>query len=499
MWEIVGLEDYDDLKVRQELKAFLGDSGLRRLDRCTSGVRNAVVKSIYAENLSDKQKENLELIRSGNAYVVTVSHQPHLLGGPVFVLYKALQAVALAEAIKEDTGVPTVPIFWVHSDDHDWQELTTIVIKEKVFSGFKDRDVPFGFAYVDDEIRKYVLQIANNFPGAEFMANFYREGVRLADAFVNLMNFFLADTGILFLDSGAPALRRELVPFIKSDLIEDRIYPIVAETHKNWQSKGWKPIVNPMRTNTFYIDKSGRRVKVIRKDDDSYVVGDVVMSKSELLTEVDNHPERFSPGVAIRILWQEHLLNSCAFTGGSTEILYWYQLLPLFQEIGVQIPTLFLRHSLFVVSDKFLHMVDRLGGFKEFLLPWEELYAKAIKTILPEWFPEDELISKCRELENLVDTMKRADVRSFLAGRLRKLAKQWGKEVRKARKMLISPELEKIKEVHSEIVPMGRWQERTISFLEFVDKYGIEGVKELIKVYPRNKKSKVAFIKRKGA
>ncbi|NPA34634.1 MAG: bacillithiol biosynthesis BshC [Chlorobi bacterium] len=498
MWEIVDLEDYDAFNIRQELQEFLRDEGLRQLDRCTLGVREAVVKSIYAKNLTDKQKENLELVKSGNAYVVTVSHQPHLLGGPVFVLYKALQAIALAETISEETGEPTVPIFWVHSDDHDWQELTTITIKNKEFSGFKERSDPFGFADVDDEVREYIRQVVSHFPNAKFMADFYRQGLRLADAFVDLMNFFLGDTGILFLDSGSSDVCKELIPFIKADLIEDRIYPIVAKTNEDWRSKGWKPIINPMRTNTFYIDNSGRRAKVIRKSDDSFIVGDAVMNKDELLAEIETHPEKFSPGVAVRILWQEHLLNSCAFTGGSTEILYWYQLIPLFREMGIKVPALFLRHSLFVVSEKIFPVVERLGGFKEFVVSWEELQAKAIKSVLPEWFPEGELVNKCRELENLVDSVKRADVRSFLAGRLRKLAKQWNKEVRKARKMLIGPELERIKRVHEQLMPLGKWQERTISLLEFVDRYGTEGVRALITAYPRNKESKVAFIKRKG-
>ena len=69
-----------------------------------------------------KAQANLELLRSGEALCVTTGQQPGLLIGPLYTLYKALSAAAIAERFQEILGRPVVPLFWVAGDDHDFAE-----------------------------------------------------------------------------------------------------------------------------------------------------------------------------------------------------------------------------------------------------------------------------------------------------------------------------------------------------------------------------------------
>ena len=49
--------------------------------------------------------------------------QAGLFGGPLYTLHKALTAIKLARQISATHGVTAVPVFWIDSEDHDWEEV----------------------------------------------------------------------------------------------------------------------------------------------------------------------------------------------------------------------------------------------------------------------------------------------------------------------------------------------------------------------------------------
>ena len=54
--------------------------------------------------------------------VVTTGQQPGLFGGPLYSLYKGISAIRLAERLEVLLDRPVLPVFWVASEDHDWDE-----------------------------------------------------------------------------------------------------------------------------------------------------------------------------------------------------------------------------------------------------------------------------------------------------------------------------------------------------------------------------------------
>lgn len=66
---------------------------------------------------------NQQLLLSGEALAVTTGQQAGLFTGPLYTVYKALSAAALAREISEAGLGPVVPVFWVAGDDHDFAEI----------------------------------------------------------------------------------------------------------------------------------------------------------------------------------------------------------------------------------------------------------------------------------------------------------------------------------------------------------------------------------------
>src|SRR3977135_992287 len=59
-------------------------------------------------------------LAAGEVLAITTGQQPGLFTGPLYTVYKALSAVALAQRLERERGVPVVPVFWGAGDDHDF-------------------------------------------------------------------------------------------------------------------------------------------------------------------------------------------------------------------------------------------------------------------------------------------------------------------------------------------------------------------------------------------
>src|SRR5690606_33901904 len=110
--------------------------------------------------------------------------------------------------------------------------------------------------------------------------------------------------------------------------------------------------VNPREINLFYLDKNLR--ERIIKENDTYLINNTNLkfSEKELLDILESHPEKFSPNVIMRPLYQEVILPNLCYIGGGGELAYWLELKALFEEVKIPFPVLLLRNSVVLVSDK---------------------------------------------------------------------------------------------------------------------------------------------------
>ncbi|HPW87360.1 MAG TPA: bacillithiol biosynthesis BshC, partial [Chitinophagales bacterium] len=101
---------------------------------------------------------------------------------------------------------------------------------------------------------------------------------------------------------------------------------------------------------------------------------DRVFSQEEILAELETHPERFSPNVILRPLFQQMMLPSVMYIGGGGEVSYWLQLRTLFAHFGTAFPQLMVRNSFMLVKEQQLARMEKLGlTIQDFFRDVEEL------------------------------------------------------------------------------------------------------------------------------
>ena len=126
----------------------------------------------------------------------------------------------------------------------------------------------------------------------------------------------------------------------------------VSATNAELVYAGKKVQAHVRPINLFYLSPQKR--ERILPDEGHFVVGEQRWTLENMLTEVEEHPERFSPNVLMRPLYQETVLPNVCYVGGSGELNYWSQLKSTFKAVGLPFPLLKTRISGFLLKGSFL-------------------------------------------------------------------------------------------------------------------------------------------------
>jgi len=178
----------------------------------------------------------------------------------------------------------------------------------------------------------------------------YRPSNSLAQATRELVNALFGETGLLIIDGDEARLKKSMIPVFRAELESNAAYEAISE-QSNLLAKTYSAQALPREINLFYLSPYGR-FRLEKKGDRFYALGsDNVFSQQEMLQELESYPERFSPNVLLRPLYQESILPNLAYTGGGGELAYWFQLKALFTRFSVSFPLLVLRNS-FLWIDK---------------------------------------------------------------------------------------------------------------------------------------------------
>ena len=179
-----------------------------------------------------------------------------------------------------------------------------------------------------------------------------------------MANELFADYGLVILDANNHELKKEFAPIIKDELLNQTSYKAVTQTNKAL-SERYNIQVNPREINLFYL-KENLRERVIYQDDVYKVLNtNISWSTNEILKEVSDFPERFSPNVIMRPLYQEVVLPNLCYIGGGGEIAYWFQLKDYFNKVNVPFPVLLLRNSVLIQTGNQKKKLQNLDISKE--------------------------------------------------------------------------------------------------------------------------------------
>ena len=297
---------------------------------------------------------NIDKLKAQTTFTITTGQQIHIGLGPLYVLYKILDVLAICKEAKE--LYPTfdfVPVFWMASEDHDLAEIQTIPLFNKEFSWDTTQIGPVG-RMKTSAIPELFQTIENQFNLSEKQLNFiekcksyYTTGT-LATGFRNLLHSYFSSEGLVILDADAKELKNSVAPIIEDEL-NGKNASALLETTSQLNDTGFKPQLVVRETNVFWISEKGRSKLKLESGNVCTEEGVVLCSKEEIPQFVQANAYTLSPNAALRPLYQEFILPNLVYVGGGSELRYWHQLKGLFQNYGKQLPLLHLRTSNIII------------------------------------------------------------------------------------------------------------------------------------------------------
>lgn len=462
-----------------------------------NGNRHVLVDSIQKQNvrlnLSKSSTNNIQLLKEENTFTITTGHQLNLFTGPLYFLYKIISTINLCEELKKEyPNQNFVPIYWMATEDHDFEEINHFWFKGKKISWLKESFGPVGRLSTDGLKEVYEqfsseLSLGEN---ASYLKDLFKKGYlkhsNLADATRYIVNEIFKEKGLVILDGDDKNLKQLFVPYAKKELINQTSREEVLKT--NELLSAYKIQVNPREINLFYIEDNLRERIVFMPSHLSQKEGfykvlntNYTFSESEILAELENHPEKFSPNVILRPLYQEVILPNLCYIGGGGELAYWLELKSNFEANHITFPILLLRNSVLIATQKQTEKADKLT------LSWADLFSKqqdliSNKTKELSNFDIDFTTQKehlKKQFENMYTIAAQTD-KSFIGAVKAQEVKQikglenLEKRLLKAEKRVLSEKLERITSLQDELFPKQSLQERKANFSEYYLEFGQE-------------------------
>jgi len=449
---------------------------------------SSVVNQHNKTDISKETTANIELLKEKNTFTIVTGHQLNLFTGPLYFLYKIISTINLTKQLKKEYPDNNfVPIYWMATEDHDFDEINFFN-----FMGLKfqwNKEVSGAVGHLPTEGLEEVFGLFSKTIGdsknandlKQLFENAYLKHDNLTDATRFLANEIFKDYGLVIVDGDDIDLKKLLVPYMKKDIFEQTAFKKVSETIKKIEqiSSDYPIQVNPREINYFYL-KDGIRERIIESKG-SYIINDTSISftKEELVSEMENFPERFSPNVIARPLYQEVILPNLCYIGGGGEIAYWLELKTTFEAMDVPFPILLVRNSALIITEKQADKLERMNITKsDMFLKQNSLINKKIREISNidiDFSTQKKLLEE--QFKNMYTLAEKTD-KSFLgAVKAQEVKQKKGlealeKRLLQAQKRKLKDHVVRMTELQNEIFPNQSLQERQLNFSEFYLAYG---------------------------
>jgi len=443
----------------------------------------------------DIVSQNIELLLQENTYTITTGHQLNIFTGPLYFIYKIVTAIKLAHDLKK--ALPEynfVPVYWMATEDHDFEEINHTnlggrkLLWETIAKGATGRLSTESMHEVIKEYQSNLGISSNAAKLSSIIEHAYKNHYLLADAMRYLVNALFGEFGLVILDADSKQLKQQFAPVIEQDIFEQNSFLEINKTSKSLSEAGYKTGVNAREINFFYLDE-GLRERIVYKDGNYNILNtDLCFSKEELCKEINTNPEKFSPNVVLRPLYQEVILPNLAYIGGGAEIMYWLQLKQIFDFYKIDFPLLILRNSVLLADETIENKLQKLDlTFRDIFKELEKLkkewvlsHSEHDLTLDDEWKELYVTFEKIKVLSSKIDPTLAASTEAVSA-RLHKALLNLEKKLVRAEKRNYSTALSQIENIKSKLFPGGILQERVENFGLFYVKYGDEFIRELVR------------------
>jgi bacillithiol biosynthesis cysteine-adding enzyme BshC len=335
--------------------------------------------------------------------MITTGQQPGLFGGPLYGLYKAVTAAALASRIEEALGRPVLPVFWIASEDHGWEEVRSGHVLDMenrleeislpALTAAPDRPlhrIPAG-AEVTESLSRFISAL----PTTEFsprwsavLRSAYRPERTLGDAFEDALGALTHANGLFFVHAHEPSLKTTAVPLLLRELRESgERERALAERGKAIASAGFDlqvPLIDGA-TNVFLEGPEGRE-RLFRDGEGFRLRGsNRRLSFPEVEARVQEDSSVLSPNVLLRPVVESLLFPTLCYVAGPGEAAYLPQTSPVFAGHGIEQPVVHPRLSAIVLEGKIEKVLQKFQlEPADLARPRDELAGRLARNEIPE-------------------------------------------------------------------------------------------------------------------
>jgi len=319
--------------------------------------RAALIQALTVQNGPGKSIDRLA--QPGTVAVVT-GQQVGLFSGPAYTIYKALTAARLASDLSAG-GIPAVPVFWLATEDHDFEEVNhawvfgrdhqPVGLRIEAPAEAAGRQRPVGGIRIERPPIDQLRQALADFPHGEEVAaaveDAYRPGITMGAGFRALLTKFLGQLGLLFLDPLDPSVRKIAAPLAAKALgSAPQLKARLLERNRELARAGYHAQVHlEEKTSLFFLLENGERVPLRRKDSDYHDLAD--------------RAAEVSPNALLRPVMQDYLLPTVAYIGGPAELAYLAQSQVLYDDLLGRMPVVIARSAFTLLDARAVKLLER--------------------------------------------------------------------------------------------------------------------------------------------
>lgn len=478
---------------KSEIKEFIQDFfGLEELikhselKRFSPEKRTILNQALTNQNkeiqLSQQTIQNIDLLKEENAFTIVTGHQLNLATGPLYSIYKISEVIALTKRLNGMQSTKKfVPVFWLASEDHDFEEINHIHLFGQKIEWHHDNLKDSVVGRIETKgFNEFIEQVKAKFSNPDDQEKLeaffkpYFSSRTLAEASRKLINELFGEYGLVIIDGDDRELKQLFQPIAQKEINELTTWKSVEKTNLKLDELGFHQQVFLRNCNLFYINENGVRDR-ISFENETFQIGDQPVEKSELIRMLEESPEAFSPNALMRPLYQESILPNVCYVGGGGEIAYWLQLKENFESFNITFPLLKVRSSNLMVRDKeFDVLAENEMGIFDLKQDIHALFKDKIKEEVGGCIIADEIIEALNELKaksvkkaeeiekGLVQTVESTFTR--LEGEVHKLEDK----LIKGKKKKEETNIKKLDRLKDKIFPEDGFQERYENIIPYL-------------------------------
>jgi bacillithiol biosynthesis cysteine-adding enzyme BshC len=433
--------------------------------------RDTLVKALQNQYVDVQNKPDIDILLQENTFTVTTGHQLNIFTGPLYVIYKIVSAINLAKQLK--AAMPEnnfVPVYWMATEDHDFEEIASFNLFGNKYTWESDQKGAVG-EMNPEAILKIIDELKDK---PDIFQRAYSENATLTAAVRQYMNELFVSHGLICIDGNDRDLKRLFAPVMWDELQNQSVKRALDANATELDKLGYKPQINGREINLFYKD-SGVRERIEFTEGKYKVLDtDLSFSPEEMKSLLDETPEKLSPNVALRPLYEEIILPNLAYMGGPSELAYWLQLKGVFKQYEVEFPILLPRNLALIINSGLKKRMDKLGVTaqelylddvtlkKTFVEKNSEnsLSLKSEETAISETFAA--IVSKAKEVDPTLEGAIEAEKSKVL-----KAINNLEARIKKAEERKFDTSIAQLMGLKEKLFPGGNQQERKDNFLNF--------------------------------